>query len=247
MANWFDQGGTGYARFRPEYPPELSEWLAQIAPSARQAVDVGCGSGQLTTQLARHFDAVIGLDPSDDQIENAISHPRIGYICSSAEALPVADHSTDLITAAQAAHWFDRPAFYGEARRIAAPNAAIALISYGVLQINDTALMDRFIRFYRDDLGPFWPPERKLVDGGYAEVDFPFAEIPKPDLSIRLTWQLQDFLGYLSTWSAVRRAIEADRRSLLDSFTAEFSAIWGDPEQARRILWPINMLVGHVV
>ncbi|MBC9246140.1 class I SAM-dependent methyltransferase [Paracoccus sp. 11-3] len=247
MTNWFDRNGRAYARFRPDYPPDLSDWLAQIAPSTRQAVDVGCGSGQLTAQLARHFAGVIGLDPSGDQIENATSHPRIGYICSSAEALPVADHSTDLITAAQAAHWFDRPAFYAEARRIAAPNAVIALISYGVLQIDDPELAQRFARFYRDDIGPFWPPERKLVDEGYAGIDFPFAEIPTPDLSIRLTWRLADVMGYLATWSAVRRAIEADQQLVLDSFAAEFSALWGDPEQARQVAWPIKMRVGHVI
>ena len=65
--NWFEGGGSDYARFRPEYPPSLASYLALRAPERRFAVDVGCGNGQLTTQLAEHFSEVLGLDPSADQ------------------------------------------------------------------------------------------------------------------------------------------------------------------------------------
>ena len=242
--NWFDQGGRNYALFRPEYPPELARVLAGLTTRQRRAVDVGCGTGQLTAQLATYFDDVIGVDPSAEQIANAKAHPRVRYLIAAAEQIPLDDHSADLITAAQAAHWFDRPAFYAEARRLAAPNAVIALISYGVMQIDDGALNKRFASFYRDEIGPFWPRERKLVDSGYADIDFPFAEIPYPDLSIERNWRLQDFLGYLSTWSAVRRANEAGKSNILDTFFADFSRIWGDGVQ--RVSWPINMRLGRI-
>ena len=71
IRNWFDQGGQAYSRFRPEYPLELSAFLASIAPNKNLAVDVGCGSGQLTCQLADHFICVAGFDPSDEQIDHA--------------------------------------------------------------------------------------------------------------------------------------------------------------------------------
>ena len=75
--NWFDQGGAAYARFRPEYPPELAAFFARVAPTPALAVDVGCGTGQLTTQLAEHFERTIGLDPSADQLANAsTTHER---------------------------------------------------------------------------------------------------------------------------------------------------------------------------
>jgi SAM-dependent methyltransferase len=127
--NWFEQGGRAYARFRPEYPPQLAAFLASIAPDKRMAVDVGCGNGQLTKLLAPHFDAVVGLDPSADQIANIIPNERITYQCAPAEQLPLADSSASLITAAQAAHWFDLPSYYREARRIAMPGSVLALIS----------------------------------------------------------------------------------------------------------------------
>lgn len=243
--NWFDQGGRAYAAFRPEYPPALSRFLAEIAPDRRRAIDVGCGNGQLTRQLADHFSSVVGVDPSADQITNAVPHERIEYLCAPAETLPLPDRSVGLITAAQAAHWFDLPAFYAEARRIAVDGAVIALVSYGVLRLADADLQDRFSRFYWDEIGPYWPPERKLVDTGYADISFPFNERQWPDMAIDRTLVLGDFLGYVSTWSAVRRVKEAGRSDILEDFARDISGMWGDPP-TRAISWPINMRLGTI-
>jgi SAM-dependent methyltransferase len=243
--NWFDEGGRAYARFRPEYPRALADFLASKAPDRRLAVDIGCGNGQLTRLLAPHFDKVVGLDPSADQIANATPDERIEYRCASAERLPLPDASASLITAAQAAHWFDLPAFYREVRRVGTPGAVVALISYGVLTL-EPRLDARFQRFYRDEIGPYWPPERKLVDTGYATIDFPFAEIAAPALAIRLEWHLNEFIGYLLTWSAVRSAREAGREGLLIDFANDIADAWGDPNIRRTISWPINMRVGRL-
>lgn len=241
--NWFDQGGQAYARFRPEYPPELAAYLASLAPDRRLAVDVGCGNGQLTQLLAAHFSQVVGLDPSADQIANAIPNERIDYRCAPAERLPLPDASATLVTAAQAAHWFDLPAFYAEVRRVALPGAILALVSYGVLSL-EPGLDERFKTFYRDEIGPYWPPERKLVDSGYATIDFPFEEIAPPALQIRLDWTLDQFLGYLQTWSAVRKAREAGKDGLLLDFAGDLGRLWGDPQAKRPVSWPIAMRIG---
>lgn len=243
--NWFEQGGRAYARFRPEYPQRLASFLAAAAPDHRLAVDVGCGNGQLTQLLAPYFDKVVGLDPSADQIANTIPNERIDYRCAPAEHLPLADASASLITAAQAAHWFDLPAFHGEVRRVAVPGAVVALISYGVLNLEE-ALDARFQKFYWDEIGPYWPAERKLVDSGYATLDFPFAELARPALDIRVEWHLFEFLGYVTTWSAVRNAKEAGRDDLLMAFANDIGAAWGDPDRRRPVRWPINMRIGRV-
>jgi SAM-dependent methyltransferase len=243
--NWFDQGGRAYARFRPEYPRELAAFLASKAPDDRLAVDVGCGNGQLTQLLAPYFSRVVGLDPSADQIENAIPNERIDYRCAPAEQLPLQDASASLVTAAQAAHWFDLPAFYREVRRIGRPGAILALISYGVLKL-DPALDQRFQTFYWEEIGPYWPPERKLVDTGYATIDFPFEELAPPSLEIRLEWHLSEFLGYLLTWSSVRSAKEAGQESLFMEFADDIARAWGDPDRRRSIAWPINMRIGRL-
>ena len=243
-ANWFDEGGQSYARFRPTYPPALAAHLAGIAPGRGRAVDVGCGSGQLTVQLAGQFAEVVGVDPSREQIGNAAPHARVSYLCAPAEELPLADGCADLVTAAQAAHWFDLPAFHAEARRLGAPGAIIALVSYGVLRLDGTALNARFARFYGDEIGAFWPPERRLVDGGYADMDFPFEELPPPAMAIEREWDLGAVLGYVSTWSAVRRAREAGQGAMLDGFADDLSRLWGEGE--RRVCWPVNMRIGRL-
>lgn len=247
--NWFDQGGQAYARFRPEYPRELAAFLAAAAPDRRLAVDVGCGNGQLTQLLAAGFERVAGIDPSADQIANATPHERIDYRCAAAERMPLPDASASLVTAAQAAHWFDLPAFYGEVRRIGRPGAVLALVSYGVLALDralDPVLDARFQAFYRDEIGPYWPAQRKLVDTGYATIDFPFEEIAPPALDIRCEWSLPQFLGYLTTWSAVRSAREAGREQLLTAFADDIAAAWGDAGRRRLVRWPINMRIGRL-
>lgn len=205
---------------------------------------MGCGNGQLTQWLAAHFETVIGVDPSADQIANALPDARARYLCAPAERLPVADHSVNLITAAQAAHWFDLPTFYREVRRVSAPEAVLALISYGVLAL-EPALNARFQHFYREEIGPFWPAQRALVDSGYATLDFPFTEISAPALEIRMDWQLSEFLGYLFTWSAVRSAREAGREAVVRTFADDLSSIWGDANTRRTVSWPINMRLGR--
>ncbi len=241
--NWFARGGQAYARFRPDYPPELVQFLAGVAPDRRMAVDVGCGSGQLTCRLAACFEQVLGVDPSADQLAHATAHAGVEYVCASAELLPVAPRRASLITAAQAAHWFDLPRFYEEVRRIGAEHAVLALVSYGALRL-DGAPGLRFERFYRGEIGPYWPAERKLVDAGYAGLDFPFDERPAPALEIRRAWNLEELLGYVCTWSAVRSAREAMREDILQRFAHDLAALWDDPASRREVRWPIRMRLG---
>ncbi|MFV0300067.1 MAG: class I SAM-dependent methyltransferase [Paracoccus sp. (in: a-proteobacteria)] len=152
-ASHFQTGGADYAAFRPTYPPELARALAGLAPDGEAAIDVGCGSGQLAVALAGHFRRVTGVDVSADQIAAAGRPGNVDYLIGAAEALPLPDRSASLIVAAQAAHWFDLPRFYAEIRRVAAPGAALALISYGVMRV-EGAFAERFGRFYWKEIHP---------------------------------------------------------------------------------------------
>ncbi len=242
--NWFDEGGENYARFRPVYPAELSRRLAELSPGRGHAADVGCGTGQLTVQLAGHFDKVTGIDPSAAQLASAEPHPRIAWVAGNAEGLPLPDGSIDLVAAAQAAHWFDLPAFYREVRRVAARDGLLALISYGVVRIAGEEIQQRFLRFYREEIGRYWPPERRMVDEGYAGIDFPFEELPPPELAITCEWGPGEFLGYVSTWSAVRNAREAGQGAMLDRFAGDLAERWG--EDRRQVSWPVALRLGRI-
>lgn len=244
-SNWFT-GGAEYATYRPSYPTQVSSFLAGLAPATGTAVDVGCGTGQLSTQLADCFDRVLAFDPSASQIAAATPKPNVTYEVGTAEDLPVADGSVDLVTAAQSAHWFRLPEFYAEARRIAAPGAVIALVSYGVLRIADADLQERFGRFYYDEIGPFWDPERRYVDEGYRTIGFPFDEVDAPELSIDRDLDPDGFLGYIGTWSAVRKAEEAGRADLFRNFCTDIVRIWGDNGRPRQVSWPVTVRAGRL-
>ena len=99
-------------------------------------------------------------------------------------------------------------------RRVAAPDAILALVSYGVLRLGGE-LGARFEQFSWHEIGPYWPAERKLVDSGYSTIDFPFTELQGPPIAIELEWRLEEFLGYISTWSAARSAKGAARVDLV--------------------------------
>jgi SAM-dependent methyltransferase len=236
--NWFSDGGAAYADFRPDYPAALAEWIASLAAHHDCAIDVGCGSGQFTIGLAQHFRSVIGIDPSESQLAHAKRHSAITYRLGRAEALPVEAESADVLTVAQAAHWLGIERFYEEARRIVKPGGILALFSYGRMEI-EAPCNGRFQQFYAEEIGPYWPAERKLVDNGCRNLAFPFDEIPAPNLAIRQNWDLPALLGYIGTWSATKKALEAGKTGLLETFGRDFSEIWGDPAQSVAISWPI--------
>lgn len=243
--NWFNSEGDQYAKYRPTYPEALGKLLASLTNNHQRALDVGCGTGQLTQMLAHYFDEVIGIDSSETQIKNTTPTNHIHYAIGHAEALPDTLNNINLITIAQAAHWVDLPKFYAESQRVAAPNAILALISYGVFD-SDDVIRDRLHQFYYDDIGEYWPAERKLVDEGYKTIDFPFAELATEPMEICVQWNFNQLMGYISTWSAVKKAKSLDKENLLIQFHQELSNLWGDSTKTRTITWPINLRIGKL-
>ncbi|SEI75392.1 Methyltransferase domain-containing protein [Azotobacter beijerinckii] len=241
----FSTAAAGYAAHRPSYPAALIDYLADLAPATACALDCGCGTGQLSGPLAGRFARVLATDASAAQIANAEPHPGVDYRVALAEDSGLPPASVDLITVAQAAHWLDLERFYAEVRRVARPGAALALISYGVLQVEGppTPLVEHF--YYRV-LGPWWPAERRHVEEGYRSLPFPFAERQAPALAIEVQWGLAELLGYLDTWSAVRELEKAQGRAPVERFAAELAAAWGDPAARRTVRWPLALRVGQV-
>lgn len=242
--NWFDQGGQEYAKFRPIYPQILGEFLGAAVKQNKLAVDIGCGNGQLTSLLTKHFAKVIGIDPSQSQIDNAAKYNNVEYICAPAEQLPQLN-PVNLITVAQAAHWFDLPSFYTNAKKLAAKDGLLALICYGTVNPGDD-LADVFTDFYKNQINTFWTFDRSLIDNGYANLDFPFKEIPTPVFKLEYDWDYQQFLGYISTWSAVKNALNSGHGDMLDNFANEFAKAWGNKSAKRTISWPIHIRMANI-
>ena len=245
MAGFTDPFGAvarAYAAFRPTYPDALFAWLAAESPSLALAWDCATGSGQAALALATHFEHVVATDASADQLAQARLHPRIRYAVAPAEASPLDDASADLVTVAQALHWFDRDAFFAEAERVLRPGGLLASWTYNLFE--STPEVDRVIRRYHDEaLGPHWSPARRLVDEGYASVVFRWAAVEVPLFAMEARWTLDQLTGYLATWSARQAYREATGEDPQPAVRDALAAVWGDPERERLIRWPLAVHV----
>ncbi len=245
FSDHFSRVASAYATYRPQYPAELFAYLASLAPARDVAWDCAAGTGQATIGLANHFKRVIGTDASSAQIESAETHPRVEYRVALAESSGLADRSIDLVTVAQAVHWFDFDRFHTEARRVLAPNGVLAVWSYGIHSV-DAGPIDAIVgRFYTDVVGPFWPPERRLIEEGYRTIPFPFDEIETPRFELVASWTLPELLGYLRTWSATTRFVEHHGGDPVVALERELRPPWGPADHGRRISWPLALRVGR--
>jgi SAM-dependent methyltransferase len=239
----FSKQAAGYAKFRPRYPQKLFDCLGRIAPSRQLAWDCGTGNGQAAVGLASVFDRVIATDASEKQIANAQSHEIVEYRVVPAENSGIGSETIDLILVAQALHWFDLDRFYAEARRVLKPDGVLAASAYNLLHI-EPAIDQVVNRYYYEVVGPFWPPERRLVEQ-FADLPFPFQEIDPPRFEMTASWDLAHLLGYLRTWSSTQRFLAAKGSDPLEQITDELNAAWGDSKRKRMVLWPLIVRIGH--
>lgn len=240
----FSGHSDDYKRFRPIYPAALYQYLAETAPDTRVAWDVGCGNGQATEALAAYFQSVTGSDASAGQIAQTHTATNIRYVVSPAETLSADDHSIDLITVAQAIHWFDHPAFFAEVDRTLKPRGILATWGYQLLY-TDTELDPVIEWFHSEVVGPYWPPERALLDNGYSKIEFPYPRLTPPDFIMRARWSFADLIGYLNTWSAVKQFEVKRHSNPVELHFEELEAAWGKLEEEKEIYWPLILYVGR--
>ncbi|MEO8025117.1 MAG: class I SAM-dependent methyltransferase [Bryobacteraceae bacterium] len=243
--DYFSGHAADYAKYRPDYPRALFEWLAKQAPSRDVAVDCATGNGQAARGLAEFFGRVEALDASADQIANGEGPPNVHFGVAVAESTGLPDQSADLITIAQAFHWLDHPRVYAEARRVLRPGGILAAFGYARFVAEEPVMTIARDLLWKP-LERYWPPERRLVETGYRTIEFPFDELQAPDVAISLDWTLEDLLAYVSTWSATKNYLRHSDGSLLTQFADQLVASWPDGVR-RQITMPIFVRAGRVV
>lgn len=242
--DFFQGNGQRYAEHRPNYPPSLAASLAELCVCRNFALDVGCGSGQLTHLLADHFENVLGIDSSSSQLDQAPPSGKTSYAQQSAESIDLSDSSVDLIVAAQSAHWFDLDGFYSEVRRLGSASSIIALICYGVPYIAHP-VNTVFQRGYWQDVHAFWPRSRRHVEFGYADLFFPFDPIQFGKHECRQEMTVDGLINYIKTWSSFELACSEGHESNFLQYFELLKAACPD-EDVFEVTWPITVRAGRI-
>ncbi|XP_037542254.1 putative methyltransferase DDB_G0268948 [Nematolebias whitei] len=209
---------------------QVLDFLQKQGGEFELAVDVGCGSGQGTLLLAKHFASVVGTDVSPAQLELALQHahkPNITYSRQCvAEELPFTDSSVDLVTAMSAFHWFDRPRFLQEVHRVLKPRGCLALLNYTLnmeLSSSDgcSDALNHICREFYAALRPFRSP--LLGQSSIEMYREAFELIPYPEKEWHgcvLNTQLMPLSSYMG---------------LVESFSCYQALLKQDPQRAHKL------------
>jgi len=232
-----------YAQYRPKYPAAMYVYLTSIAPAHSLVWDCGTGNGQAAVSLAEHFDRVYATDASTDQIAHAYPHVKVEYHVEGAERVALESASVDLVTVAQAVHWFDFDNFYGEVKRVLKPKGVLAVWTYTLPRVSPQ-IDEALDRYYSDILSSYWPERIRYIEEGYRTLPFPFEEIVPPTFQMETRWTLGQLTGFLDSWSATQNYHKQKGKHPLEEVLGELSNDWKNEEEKRLVRWPLYLRIG---
>lgn len=243
----FTKQAAVYSKFRPTYPHTIYDYLNTEVERHNLAWDVGTGNGQAARALAKTFSQVIATDVAEAQIKEAAPEKNISFLVAPAEKSPLDSYTADLVTVAQAIHWFDLDAFYKEVRRVLRPGGLVSAWSYNFFALKEPALHKLLDDYGRIFLGSYWAPRIKLVHDDYKSLPFPFEELPAPKVELAHDWNYPQLKGYLDSWSAAQSYKDANGgKDPFETIRREVEKAWGDPERVVPVVWPMAFKVGRV-
>jgi ubiquinone/menaquinone biosynthesis C-methylase UbiE len=242
--DYFSGHSKIYAAFRPSYPQELYDFIFQYVHNKATAWDCATGNGQVAKILSPYFEKVFATDISQQQLENAHHADNIMYSVSAAEQTSFNENQFDLITVGQALHWFNLEGFYREVNRVGKNNSIIAVWGYANCVINKD--VDKiFSNFYNNVVGPYWDSARRLVEQEYKNIPFSFEQIPSPKFEIKVQWTLDQFIGYLTSWSATQKYIKANQTNPVDIVKEALKAYW-PVDETKAVVFPVFLKLGRI-
>jgi len=240
----FSKQSGQYAQYRPQYPDEIYAYLASLTSRHSLARDCGTGNGQAAMGLAKYFDKVHATDASAEQIALAYANDKVDYRVEPAEQVSLCASSTDLVTVAVAIHWFNFDEFYREVKRVLKPRGILAAWTYSLTEISPE--IDQLINQLSNKIiSGFWPVRIRYVEEGYQTLPFPFEEINPPAFVMEVNWDLNQFAGYLNSWSATQRYKAQNGSHPLELIWPELVSAWGGENKTRPIRWPLHFRIGR--
>lgn len=259
MADLFHKQAENYAVTRPSYPHELFQFIASKTQDKDLIWDVGTGSGQAAKHLAGIYKKVIATDTSQKQLNHAPKLPNIHYQVTSATMTMselethVAGQSTvDLVTIAQALHWFDLPTFYQQVKYVLKkPHGVIAAWCYTLPEVDES--VDSVLFTFYANSKPYWDPARKLVEDKYSGIEFPFDPVDGVnhtgpfEFKTEQLMDLEGLLMYIRSWSAYQTAKEKGVEMLGDEVVEKFKKAWGNHDKHVKVVkYPVHLRIGKV-
>ncbi len=244
--DYFSKQAKEYSKYRPKYPAELFAFLSSLLTEHNTAWDCATGNGQAAIGLEPFFDKIIATDASSSQIEHAELHPKIEYRTATAEKSGRATDSIDLLTVATAIHWINTDKFYPEAERIIKNGGVLAVWTYSETMINEE--IDEISKnFSRITIGEHWPEENKKAWDFENKIHLPFETIETPDFNVHLTWDLNDYLKYLYTWSATHNYMRNTGNNPIELAYKDFLKVWKDENIKRDIKMELKLKAGRII
>jgi ubiquinone/menaquinone biosynthesis C-methylase UbiE len=213
----FSAAADVYERARPSYPSAAVEWLSQRVGlhEGRTVVDVGAGTGKLTRLLVPTGARVIAVEPLPEMLAKLVEAvPGTEAMLGSAESLPLADNSADVVTVAQAFHWFDLDRALPELQRVLRPGGALVLI-WNSRHLDDP-LQERLEKL----LAPVRhenPAQLEQAWQGRLEASPLFGPLESRGFSFEQRFSVGDLCDRVSSTSFVAAMPIAEREGLLDS------------------------------
>lgn len=223
--DYFSNQAKMYAAYRPSYPDELYAFIFANVHCFDKAWDCATGNGQVARHLCSHFKMVHATDISQQQLNHAFQAPSIVYSKQPPESTSFANASLDLITVAQALHWFDSDKFFAEVKRVGKKNSVLAVWGYSNTSVDDS-INSLLNDFYANTVGAYWDNARRQVENEYAHINYPFHNRVEKKFQLTVQWTFRQFIGYLQSWSATQQFIEARGVDPTEEFSKILSIYW---------------------
>jgi hypothetical protein len=247
MTNTFSEAPELYAAARPRYPIELFDWIASECAGRDTAWDCATGNGQAALALSQLFRTVQASDVSPEQLSAKFSAPNIVYSTQPAEVTSFESGTFDLVTVAQALHWFDFGRFWPEVRRVAKQGAFFCAWGYAWFTYPEEVeaeLIEPAMRL----LEPFWAAENRILWSGYPDqaIAFPFERLNAPPFQLEVGHSVRSLIAYIRTWSAFKRArSKEDLGAALEQLLEQAEERLGGTHSFKAAT-PLAVVAGHV-